>query len=413
MSFKKLIVIGLALMLLVGVVGCSDDDSVKKYNLTVEPKTDGTGEVTVEPLKDKYEEGKEVTLTPSGKGEHSFDHWEGSGYDGNTDNSLTVEMTNDITLVAVFKDSVAPSSPTIEDISTGTYNSNQTFTISGETGATIEYSKDGGTSWTEYSSEVTLSKEKTHNLVARQTDDAGNTSSNTDAMKITIDKTAPNWTTEPNITTTADASSVGISSQVDEEGTIYYKVISDGVTKPTASEVKSAGNSNSISADTIKEITIDSLNAGTEYDIFFVAEDSAGNLQSESRVKKVEKVGESGVVINFQIGGGGIGVQSVNTKAEDKIIITEVELIIYEESDYDINGKNAKVVKNKTKTGSSLSDIGGIGLYLPSNNNYTLVAKLSGTINGKVESGIYQGTTETGILEAGATKSITMEVSLN
>ncbi|MBM7557755.1 formylglycine-generating enzyme family protein [Halanaerobacter jeridensis] len=288
MKKKRITILVLSLILLLGLVGCSDDDSVKKYNLTVEPKTDGTGEVTVEPLKDKYEEGKEVTLTPNGKGEHNFDHWEGSGYDGNTDNPLILEMTSDITLVAVFKDSIAPSSPTIEGISAGKYNSNQTFTISGVNEAKIEYSTDGGTSWTEYSSEVTLSEEKTYDLVARQTDEAGNTSSNTATITVTIDKTAPDWTTGPNITTTADTSSVGISAQVDEGGTVYYKVIFDGITKLTASEVKSAGNSTSISADIEKEITIDSLNAGTKYDIFFVAEDNAGNLQSDSIVKKVD-----------------------------------------------------------------------------------------------------------------------------
>ena len=129
MKKKRITILFLSLILLLGVVGCSGDDSVKKYNLTVGPKTDGTGEVTVEPSKDKYEEGKEVTLTPSGKGEYSFDHWEGSGYGGNTDNPLTIKVTSDLTLVAIFNDSDELSSNLINVPAGTTRSDNGSVTL--------------------------------------------------------------------------------------------------------------------------------------------------------------------------------------------------------------------------------------------------------------------------------------------
>ncbi|MBM7558125.1 formylglycine-generating enzyme family protein [Halanaerobacter jeridensis] len=206
MQIKKLAILSLVVILSLGMAGCSGDDSSStKYDLTVGPEREERGEVIVDPQKDKYEEGTEVTLAPSGKGKYSFAYWEGSGYDGNTDNPLKVTMTNDLQLVAVFTDSKAPS-----------------------------------------------------------------------------------WQTEPNITTAADTNSLGISAKVDEGGTIYYKVMLDGATRPAASEVKSAGNGTSIAAETAKEITISGLDLGTSYDVFFAVEDSAGNLQSDSIVKKVD-----------------------------------------------------------------------------------------------------------------------------
>ena len=103
MQIKKLAILSLVLILSLGMAGCSEDDSSStKYDLTVEPKREERGEVTVDPQKDKYEEGTGVTLAPSGKGEYSFAHWEGSGYDGNTDNPLKIKMTIDVNLVAVF-----------------------------------------------------------------------------------------------------------------------------------------------------------------------------------------------------------------------------------------------------------------------------------------------------------------------
>lgn len=87
-------------------------------------------------------------------------------------------------------DTTIPSAPTIIGITDGSYNVNQTFDITGEAGATIEYSLDNGSTWTADAT-ATLSTDGTYYIVARQTDMAGNVSSNTAVITVTIDKTAP------------------------------------------------------------------------------------------------------------------------------------------------------------------------------------------------------------------------------
>ena len=87
-------------------------------------------------------------------------------------------------------DQTASAAPTISGISSGTYATSQSFTVSGESGATIEYSLDGGSAWTNYSSEVTLTSDGTYPITARQTDAAGNVSSNAATITVVIDTTA-------------------------------------------------------------------------------------------------------------------------------------------------------------------------------------------------------------------------------
>ena len=101
----------------------------------------------------------------------------------------------------------------------------------------------------------------------------------------TPDETAPKWLTEPYITTEADSSSVGISVKVDEAGTIYYQIKTDGEDAPTADDIKSADNSSLLTANTEKEIIISNFDPETSYDIYFVVEDNSNN---HSEVKQID-----------------------------------------------------------------------------------------------------------------------------
>lgn len=92
---------------------------------------------------------------------------------------------------SIVIDTTAPAAPTINanftngDIildSTGT-----SFTVSGETDATIEYTTDGST-WSTYKGEVSLSNNGTYTVSARQTDKAGNISAESAAISVTVDK---------------------------------------------------------------------------------------------------------------------------------------------------------------------------------------------------------------------------------
>ncbi|MFW6306814.1 MAG: hypothetical protein ACOC1N_05490 [Bacillota bacterium] len=62
----------------------------------------------------------------------------------------------------------------------------------------------------------------------------------------------------------------------------------DGETAPSAAEVKEADNSTSVEADIETEITIDGLDSDNDYDIYFIAEDIAGNLQDGSDLQLVD-----------------------------------------------------------------------------------------------------------------------------
>ena len=61
------------------------------------------------------------------------------------------------------------------------------FTLTGEAGATIEYSIDNGASWLPYTEKVTLKNNGKYEVTARQTDVAGNISENAHTKTFTID----------------------------------------------------------------------------------------------------------------------------------------------------------------------------------------------------------------------------------
>ena len=83
----------------------------------------------------------------------------------------------------------APAAPVISGISTGAYTTSQIFTVNGESGATIQYSLDGGSIWTAYSAAVTLTS-GSYTITARQRSDAaGNWSANATDITVEINQT--------------------------------------------------------------------------------------------------------------------------------------------------------------------------------------------------------------------------------
>jgi len=84
-------------------------------------------------------------------------------------------------------DTTAPLAPTINTTADpdASYTEPQTFTISGEANAVIEYQIDDGP-WISYTTTVTLSSAAVYTIKARQTDRAGNESPESAPRKITI-----------------------------------------------------------------------------------------------------------------------------------------------------------------------------------------------------------------------------------
>ena len=84
----------------------------------------------------------------------------------------------------------APAAPVISGISTGTYTTSQIFTVNGESGATIQYSLDGGSIWNAYSAAITLTSAGSYTITARQRSDAaGNWSANATYITVEINQT--------------------------------------------------------------------------------------------------------------------------------------------------------------------------------------------------------------------------------
>jgi large repetitive protein len=90
-------------------------------------------------------------------------------------------------------DTTAPAAPTFTPSSIAGTFTERTFTISGETGASIQYSVNGtGGPWINYpSGGVKLDSAGTYNVSARQTDLAGNVSSSTAAQQVIIKVNSP------------------------------------------------------------------------------------------------------------------------------------------------------------------------------------------------------------------------------
>ena len=127
-----------------------------------------------------------------------------------TDFSLpTHEFTNRII------DTTAPSAPVVGGITDGDLvldSSGTSFTVTGESGATIEYSIDGGGNYQTYTGAVSLKNNGIYYITAKQTDKAGNESPASAVKTVTVDKgallqritaTTVNGTYSTNTTTTS------------------------------------------------------------------------------------------------------------------------------------------------------------------------------------------------------------------
>lgn len=94
-------------------------------------------------------------------------------------------------------DTTSPKAPTVElvDCKDGDFiyeeEKNVSFTVSGkEDGATVEYSTNNGNVWKKYTGKVTISSNGNYEIIARQTDKAGNVSVDSISKNFIIDRGA-------------------------------------------------------------------------------------------------------------------------------------------------------------------------------------------------------------------------------
>ncbi|QCO05578.1 Ig-like domain-containing protein [Azospirillum argentinense] len=106
----------------------------------------------------------------------------------------------------------------------------------------------------------------------------------------TVDQVAPTFDVAA-ATSSITNTGFTLSASLDEAGTIYYVLVARNATAPTAAEVEAgtasgggtalkSGNLNASSSPFDGSGSITGLTAGTDYDLYVVAKDSAGNLMS-------------------------------------------------------------------------------------------------------------------------------------
>lgn len=155
-------------------------------------------------------------------------------------------------------DVTPPPAPDIVGLTDGaTYTEDVSFTLSNlESGASVEYSTDGGTNWSAYSGSVTLSDHGSYQVTARQTDEAGNTSSDAATVTVNIDKrpAAPNALDA----TAASSSAVDLSWSDNSDNETGFEI----ERKPSGGTFSSVATT---SADAVSAQDADGLNPSTSY----------------------------------------------------------------------------------------------------------------------------------------------------
>jgi uncharacterized repeat protein (TIGR02059 family) len=114
-----------------------------------------------------------------------------------------------------------------------------------------------------------------------------------------VDTTAPSFDVAPSV---GSMTSTGFtpSASIDEAGVIYYVVVADGASAPTAAEIKAglaSGGGSALAAASARVDSapftgnfsaITSLTASTAYDVYFVAQDDEGTPNLQSSATKVD-----------------------------------------------------------------------------------------------------------------------------
>jgi len=126
-----------------------------------------------------------------------------------------------------------------------------------------------------------------------------------DMPSLSGDTTPPVFSTAPASANVA-STSLDITATLNEAGTVYAVAVSDGATAPTSAEVSSAQTSGggspvsngntAASSGTQASLTLSGLTAGTAYDVYVVAKDSAGNLQASPTLVNITTASATRIV---------------------------------------------------------------------------------------------------------------------
>ncbi|WP_188597675.1 MBG domain-containing protein, partial [Polaribacter pacificus] len=146
-----------------------------------------------------------------------------------------------------------------------------------------------------------------HSVVLEVSDGNGGTMQQSFSITV-VDTTPPVFeNSTPNASSVAQTSFT-LNTDIDGAGTIYYVVVSDGATAPTAAEVKAGTASGGGSAIThgnaavsaggfTNDFSVAGLTANTAYDVYVVAQDDVSTPNLQAAVTKIDVTTTAQIVI--------------------------------------------------------------------------------------------------------------------
>lgn len=123
-------------------------------------------------------------------------------------NSLVLQSDSSSTAAKITVDTLSPSAPTVTITNANSLSKNSSgvyyagkdtpikFTLSTESGTTAQYSTDGGSTWTDYSSEVSITNGGSFKITGKLTDYAGNVSDYADEIQAEKASSFPTYSVE-------------------------------------------------------------------------------------------------------------------------------------------------------------------------------------------------------------------------
>src|SRR6056297_818080 len=102
MKRKSFIFLCFIIVLIISLMGCSNKGNGPATNYTLNITIEGEGDVNLDPDRSSYSEGTSVDITAIPATGHEFDHWEGSGFYGETNETINIVMDSNYSLKAVF-----------------------------------------------------------------------------------------------------------------------------------------------------------------------------------------------------------------------------------------------------------------------------------------------------------------------
>src|SRR6056297_3257746 len=120
MKRKSFIFLCFIIVLIILLMGCSNKGNGPATNYTLNITIEGEGDVNLDPDRSSYSEGTAVDITAIPATGHVFDHWEGSGFYGETNQNINIVMDSNYSLKAVFVSEgntvISFADPNLEDV---------------------------------------------------------------------------------------------------------------------------------------------------------------------------------------------------------------------------------------------------------------------------------------------------------